>query len=76
VGAYKRSLFDKPIGHAIQTKAIETLKKNGILWYEIGQKHLKIDRIPATDKELSISHFKKGFATNVIARQHLTVNLL
>jgi FemAB family protein len=76
VGTYKRNLFDKSIGHAVQTKAIETLKKNGILWYEIGQKHLKIDRIPATNKELSISHFKKGFATNVIARQHLTVNML
>jgi FemAB family protein len=76
VGAYKRELFDKPIGHAVQMKAIETLKKNGVLWYEIGQKHLKIDKVPATDKELSISHFKEGFCTHVIARQHLIVKML
>jgi len=75
VGAYKRELFDKPIGHAVQMKAIETLKKNGMLWYEIGQKNLKTDKTPPTDKELSISHFKQGFATHVIARQHLVVNM-
>jgi lipid II:glycine glycyltransferase (peptidoglycan interpeptide bridge formation enzyme) len=75
VGVYKRELFNKPLGHAVQMKAIEVLKKRGICWYEIGQKHLKIDKIPATDKELSISHFKEGFATHVIARQHLIVNM-
>jgi FemAB family protein len=75
VGVYKRELFDKPLGHAVQMKAIETLKKRGAYWYEIGQKHLRIDKTPATDKELSISHFKEGFATHVIARQHLIVNV-
>ena len=75
VGAYKRELFDKPIGHAVQMKAIETLKKNGTLWYEIGQKHLETDKTPPTEKELSISHFKQGFSTHVIARQHLVVTI-
>jgi FemAB family protein len=75
VGAYKRELFDKPIGHPIQLKAIETLKKKGVLWYEIGQKHLKVDKGAATEKELSISQFKEGFSTHVIARQHLIVQL-
>jgi FemAB family protein len=75
VGAYKRELFDKPLGHAVQMKAIETLRRKGLYWYEIGQKHLKIDRVPATDKELSISHFKEGFSTQVIARQHLIVGI-
>ena len=75
VGAYKRELFDKPIGHAVQMKAIEVLKSKGVCWYEIGQKHLKVDKLPATDKELSISHFKEGFSTQVIARQHLLVNI-
>jgi FemAB family protein len=75
VGAYKRELFDKPLGHAIQMKAIETLKNKGLNWYEIGQKHLKADRVPATDKELSISHFKEGFSTQVVARQHLIVDM-
>jgi FemAB family protein len=76
VGAYKRDLFDKPLGHAVQMKAIEALKRKGLHWYEIGQKHLKIDRLSATDKELSISHFKEGFSTQTIARQHLIVNIL
>jgi hypothetical protein len=57
-------------------KAIEALKRKGLHWYEIGQKHLKIDRLSATDKELSISHFKEGFSTQTIARQHLIVNIL
>lgn len=75
VGAYKRDLFDKPLGHAVQMKAIETLRNKGVRWYEIGQKHLKIDKFPTTDKELSISYFKEGFSTQVIARQHLIVNM-
>ena len=33
VGAYKRELFDRPIGHPVQLKAIETLKKKNVLWY-------------------------------------------
>ena len=74
VGAYKRELFDKPIGHPVQLKAIETLKKKGVSWYEIGQKHLHLDRTNPTEKELSISHFKEGFCTHIIARQHLIVN--
>ena len=74
-GAYQRELFDKPLAHPIQMKAIETLKKKGFNWYEIGQKYLRIDKISPTEKELSISHFKEGFATNVIARQHLSVNI-
>ena len=76
VGAYKRELFDKPISHVVQMKAIETLKKNGVLWYEIGQKHLKADKTSPSDKELSISYFKEGFASVVMARQHLTVKLV
>jgi FemAB family protein len=75
VGVYKRELFDKPLGHAVQMKAMETFKNKGLLWYEIGQKHLKIDKISATDKELSITHFKEGFCTHVVARQHLIVNI-
>ena len=75
VGAYNRELFSSPIGHGVQWKAIELLKEKGCLWYEIGQKHLMIDRTPPTKKELSISNFKEGFATNVIARQHVIVNM-
>ena len=75
VGAYNRELFSKPLGHAVQMKAIEILKNKGLSWYEIGNKHLNIDKTPPTEKELSISFFKEGFATDVLARQHLIINL-
>ncbi len=75
IGAYNRDLFSDPIGHGVQWKAIEFLKEKGCLWYEIGQKHLIIDVVHPTKKELSISNFKEGFSTNVIARQHVIVNI-
>ena len=75
VGAYKRELFEHPLGHVVQMKAIETFKKNGVKWYEIGLKRLKIDKKTPTEKELALTHFKQGFATHIIARQHLTVDL-
>ena len=75
VGAYNRELFSKPLGHAVQMKAIEILKSKGLCWYEIGNKYLSIDKIPPTEKELSISFFKEGFATDVLARQHLVINM-
>ena len=75
VGAYRREFFDKPLGHVVQMKAIEIFKSKGLHWYEIGPKHLKVDKNPGTDKELSISHFKEGFSTHVVARQHLVIRI-
>ena len=74
VGAYERELSDQPLGHVVQMKAIETFKKNGVEWYEIGLKRLKLDKKTPTDKELALTHFTEGFATHVAARQHLTVD--
>jgi len=75
VGAYKRELFDKPIGHGVQMKAIEMLKEKGCKKYLIGQKMISLDKNKPTDKELSISHFKEGFAEYVYAQPHLEVTL-
>ena len=75
VGVYKRELFTKPLGHAVQMRAIETFKNKGLKWYEIGNKHLSVDKNPPTEKELSISFFKEGFSTDVLARHHLIVNM-
>lgn len=75
VGAYKREHTDKPIGHVVQMKAIETLKRNNVKLYEIGVKYLKIDRTKPDNKQMQISHFMEGFASNIMARQHLIVNL-
>jgi FemAB family protein len=73
VGVYKRELFDKPLGHGVQAKAIEHLKSKGCKWYEIGQKQCVLDEIMPTEKELSISHFKKGFASDIFPYTHLTI---
>ena len=59
----------------IRMKAIEVFKKKGVKWHEMGQKHLMIDKIRPTEKELSISHHKEGFATHIVARQHLVVSI-
>ena len=71
VGAYKRELFDKPIGHAVQMIAIKKLKDLGCKTYHLGQKAL----YGSTEKELSISHFKEGFAGYVYAQPHIEVLL-
>jgi FemAB family protein len=67
VGAYDRSLFDRPIGHVVQWKAMTEMKRRGLHWYKIGMISHPGDRPKPTDKELSISHFKEGFATHHFA---------
>lgn len=73
VGAYKRELFDKPIGHAVQMVAIEKLKELGCSIYFLGQKSTHLDNKLPSDKELSISYFKEGFAGFVYIQPHLEV---
>lgn len=65
VGAYDRELFDKPIGHVVQFAAIEEMKNRGIRWYKIGTRFYPSDKPQPTEKELSISYFKEGFASHV-----------
>lgn len=68
VGAYDRTLFDKPLGHVVQYRAIEELKKRGVNWYKIGLRSLIADNPKPTEKEVSISDFKSGFATHVFPK--------
>lgn len=63
VGAYNRDLFDQPIGHIAQHTAIEELKKRNIKFYKIGRKYFHSDIPSPSPKEMSISHFKEGFAS-------------
>lgn len=65
VGAYDRSLFDKPLGHVVQYRAIELMKSRKMRWYKVGQRHYPSEQPAATDKEISISEFKQGFATHL-----------
>ena len=72
VGAYDRSLFDKPLGHVVQYRAIEELKKRDVKWYKIGTRPYSSDAPTPTDKEISIGKFKQGFASHVFPHYCLT----
>ena len=75
VGAYKRDLFDKPIGHAVQMIAIKQLKDLGCKTYILGEKAVALSSSVSSKKEASISHFKEGFAGYVFAQPHLEISL-
>lgn len=68
VSAYDRLLFDKPLGHAVQQIAIETMKSKGLSWYRIGERLYPQDQPKPTDKEVHISEFKQGFASHLFPR--------
>jgi FemAB family protein len=68
VGAYRRELFDKPLGHIVQYQAILELKKRGMRWHRLGVRPF-LGSIPKpSDKEISIGEFKQGFASHVFPR--------
>ncbi len=73
VGAYNRDLFDKPIGHAVQMKAIEKLKELGCKKYNIGEKTTNLSGRELSEKEKSITHFKEGFAGYIYSQPHIQV---
>jgi len=69
VGVYERSLFDKPLGHVVQYRAIEEMKLRGIRWYKLGLLCFPSEQV--SDKELSIAYFKQGFSTHVFPQFNL-----
>jgi FemAB family protein len=68
VAAYDRSLFAKPLGHVVQFLAIEEMKKKDILWYKIGTRSFASELPAPTEKEISITEFKEGFATDIMPK--------
>lgn len=68
VAAYKRDLFDKPLGHLVQWQAIQTFISKRIRYYRIGSMLFENDVPAPTEKEISISYFKSGFATHWMPR--------
>lgn len=67
VGVYDRSLFDQPVSHLVQWNAIKHMKELRLKWYKIGQRFWSgktMSLVEPTEKELQISYFKEGFATN------------
>lgn len=68
VGAYDRDLFDLPLGHVVQFRAIERMKELGLSWYRIGDRPYPADASSPDDKEIRIAEFKQGFASHLCAR--------
>lgn len=75
VGAYDRSLFDKPLGHVVQYVAIEEMQKRGLLWYKVGTRAFATDIPTPSDKEISITEFKEGFATDIFPKYLLALHI-
>lgn len=65
-GVYDRKLFKFPLGHVVQSLAIEEMQRRRLRWYSIGERLYAFDLDRVTEKELSISHFKAGFANKVV----------
>lgn len=68
IGAYDRSLFDKPLGHVVQYHAIEEMKRRGVRWYKLGIRHYPGETPLPSDKEIAISSFKQGFSSHIFPR--------
>jgi FemAB family protein len=68
VAAYDRDLFDKPLGHVVQARAIEEFKKRGLRWYKLGSLKFPGDDDKPNAKELSIGMFKQGFASHLFPK--------
>ncbi|TYQ25761.1 FemAB family protein [Pseudanabaena sp. UWO310] len=66
VGAYDRKLFNNySLGHIVQYKAIEEMKTRNIKWYKLGSRRFISESPKPTEKEISISEFKHGFASHL-----------
>lgn len=74
IGVYDRKLFDLPIAHAIQWKAIEIFKELGLKKYKIGLilRNNLLNQV--SEKELAISTFKSGFGGDLFSITFLERN--
>ena len=72
-GVYSRDLFDKPLGHTVQSIAIEEMKKLGLPWYNIGPNYYEFYDPRPNEKEISISYFKKGFSSHILAKYEFRI---
>jgi FemAB family protein len=68
VGAYDRSLFDKPLAHVAQFLAIEEMVRRGVRWYRLGARSYLADATVPSAKDISISDFKQGFSSHFFPR--------
>ncbi|MEK7246395.1 MAG: hypothetical protein AAB223_10300, partial [Pseudomonadota bacterium] len=62
-GVYDRDRFEKPLGHWPVFDALVRAGRRGILRYDLGEVH---PRGAASDKEVQIGFFKKGFTERIV----------
>jgi len=74
VGAYDRSLFDRPLGHVVQYHAIQEFKARGVRWYRLGERAYPSHIPRPTSKEITISDFKEGFSSHLMPRYCLRLD--
>jgi FemAB family protein len=73
VGAYRRDLFDRPLGHVIQAAVIDELRKRGLGGYRLGARPFAGLEPDISEKEKSIGWFKAGFATHTLLNHRFTL---
>lgn len=73
VAVYRRELYGQPVGHVSQWLAIKHMKELGMRWYNIGRRVYPGDGDHPTEKEVSIGHFKEGFATNIYLKVYMEI---
>lgn len=73
VGVYDRSLFELPLGHVVQFKAIEYMKELGVNRYFLGNRHHLFESPSPSKKQNSIGFFKEGFSNNIHIEANVTV---
>jgi hypothetical protein len=72
VSASKRELFDKPMSHAVIWCALLHAKEHGCIFFELPELRYPEQGPPLpTEKELSISTFKRGFG----GETHIRLNM-
>ena len=66
IAAYDRNLANQPLGHLVQEEAIKEFMRLEISWYKIGAYNFASDTPKPSEKDLSISSFKKQFSTHLM----------
>jgi hypothetical protein len=63
LGAYERSLFDKPLAHGPLFLAMLNARARGLRWFDLG--HIPAEGA-ASPKEVNIGYFKRGFTSRFV----------
>ena len=67
-GVYLRTIGDPALGHLAQWLGIQELIKRNVSWYNLGPRPYPSLESVVDDKELSIAHFKDGYATHLVPK--------